>query len=87
MALRYTEEEHEEIQREFVRLFKVDEDKMELAKKHKFEGVVFNGITPPKSLIEIKDWETREDDIFVTTYPKSGRLYCCHWALFSIFVS
>lgn len=73
MAVHYTQEQHDQKQREIAELFGIPEEARAIAKRHDFEGVMFTNTSPPKSLLEIRDWETKEDDVFVATYPKSGR--------------
>ncbi|XP_071845980.1 amine sulfotransferase-like [Apostichopus japonicus] len=75
MAIHYTQEQHDQKQRELAKLFGIPEEASAIAKRHDFEGVMFTNTSPPKSLLEIRDWETKEDDVFVATYPKSGT----HW--------
>ncbi|PIK33640.1 putative sulfotransferase 1C2 [Apostichopus japonicus] len=71
MAIHYTQEQHDQKQRELAKLFGIPEEASAIAKRHDFEGVMFTNTSPPKSLLEIRDWETKEDDVFVATYPKS----------------
>ena len=37
-----------------------------------YEGVLFFGYTPPDILDAVKDFEVRDSDIYLATYPKAG---------------
>ncbi|XP_052765611.1 sulfotransferase 1C4-like [Mya arenaria] len=40
--------------------------------EHVYEGVLFFGYTPPDILDAVKDFEVRDSDIFLSTFPKAG---------------
>ena len=42
--------------------------------EHVYEGVLFFGYTPPDILDAVKEFEVRDDDIFLATYPKAGKI-------------
>ncbi|KAJ8040140.1 Sulfotransferase family cytosolic 1B member 1 [Holothuria leucospilota] len=72
MAVRqYTEEEHNVITQSWAELFAVPEDMCFIYKRYKFEGVTFVHFIPPENVAAVREWKTREDDIFISTYPKS----------------
>ncbi|PIK51295.1 putative sulfotransferase 1A1 [Apostichopus japonicus] len=75
MVVRYSLEEQNDMLRELTKPFGLPEPLQKLNEMHEYEGVPFSGFVPAKSLEIIRDWETRDDDIFITTYPKSGT----HW--------
>lgn len=73
MAVRlYTEEKHNVMRNRWADLFGIPEEKRFIQKPYKFEGVTFVQMIPPENVAGVRKWKTREDDIFVSTYPKSG---------------
>ena len=40
--------------------------------EHVYEGILFFGYTPPDILDAVKEFEVRDDDVFLATYPKAG---------------
>ena len=45
--------------------------------EHVYEGVLFFGYTPPDILDAVKEFEVRDEDVFLATYPKAGESNCC----------
>lgn len=43
--------------------------------EHIYKGRLFFGYTPPEVLDAVLDFEVRDDDIFIVTYPKAGTCY------------
>ncbi|KAJ8040135.1 Sulfotransferase family cytosolic 1B member 1 [Holothuria leucospilota] len=70
-----TEEEHNVMMQRKAEYFGIPEEKRFIYKRYMFEGVIFYQLTPPENIAGVRDWKTREDDIFILTYPKSGT----HW--------
>ncbi|PIK33639.1 putative sulfotransferase family cytosolic 1B member 1, partial [Apostichopus japonicus] len=68
MVVRYSLEEQNDMLRELTKPFGLPEPLQKLNEMHEYEGVPFSGFVPAKSLEIIRDWETRDDDIFITTY-------------------
>ena len=36
------------------------------------DGVIFPWVVSPRAVQAAKDYDVRDDDVFITTYPKSG---------------
>ncbi|KAJ8040139.1 Sulfotransferase family cytosolic 1B member 1 [Holothuria leucospilota] len=76
MAVRqYSEEEHNVMTEKWAEFFGIPEELRFIYKLYKFEGVTFGHLIPAEYIGGVRDWKTREDDIFISTYPKSGT----HW--------
>ncbi|KAJ8040137.1 Sulfotransferase family cytosolic 1B member 1 [Holothuria leucospilota] len=71
----YTEEEHSAMLQRQMELFGISVGSHSAPKMYKFEGVTFNTSMPPEIIVGVRDWNTRQEDIFISTYPKSGT----HW--------
>ena len=41
--------------------------------EHVYEGILFFGYSPPDVLDAVKEFEVRDDDVFLATYPKAGK--------------
>ena len=41
--------------------------------EHVYKDILFFGYTPPDVLDNVKEFEVRDDDVFIATYPKAGR--------------
>ena len=41
--------------------------------EHVYEGILFFGFSPPDILDQVKEFEVRDDDVFLATYPKAGK--------------
>ena len=41
--------------------------------EHVYEGILFFGFTPPDILDAVREFEVRDDDVFLATYPKAGK--------------
>lgn len=42
---------------------------------HKFKGILFSTMSSEELLNSLDSSETREDDVFLVSYPKSGKAY------------
>lgn len=42
---------------------------------HKFKGVIFSTMSSEELLNSLDSFEAREDDVFLVSYPKSGKVY------------
>ena len=51
--------------------------------EHIYDGVMYAGIFPDRSLEKIKSFEFRDEDVILATYPKSGEYWplSLHWLL------
>lgn len=66
---------HEMMEKIMAEKFGIPPELSAVLKTHKYKGTTFNGMSPPQILDAIPDFETREEDVFITSYPKSGT----HW--------
>jgi len=41
--------------------------------EHVYDGVLFFGYTPADTLDAVKEFEVRDDDVIIATYPKAGK--------------
>ncbi|XP_077989338.1 sulfotransferase 1C4-like [Glandiceps talaboti] len=49
-----------------------NEEAFKPGENHVYNGVVFPSSVPASTLEALKNFEVREDDVFIATYPKSG---------------
>ncbi|KAJ8040142.1 Sulfotransferase family cytosolic 1B member 1 [Holothuria leucospilota] len=71
----YSEDEHNVMSHRLAELFGIPEEERAILELHKFEGVRFYHLVGPENVARVREFETREDDIVISTYSKSGT----HW--------
>ena len=49
--------------------------------QHVYSGVLFFGYSPPDILDAVKDFNVRDDDVFIITYPKAGTVILKYYKL------
>ena len=54
--------------------------------EHVYDGSLFFGYSPPDILDAVKEFEVREDDIFIITYPKAGELTVVNFLILPSFL-
>lgn len=64
---------HEAVSVSFLKMENIaDEFRNILEDTYDYKGMPCSKLIPQSSVEALIDWETREDDIFIATYPKSG---------------
>lgn len=43
--------------------------------EHLYNGILFFGFSPPETLDAVKEFKVRDDDVFIVTYPKAGKIH------------